>query len=55
MNRLARMAVIGLALGMSACAVQRPSEPEPRPPVQTLPPAGPSTAPTPPAPPAPPA
>ncbi|MBD8755137.1 hypothetical protein [Pseudomonas coleopterorum] len=47
MNHLARMAVIGLALGMSACAVQRPSEPAPQPPVQTLPPTGPSTAPTP--------
>ena len=48
MNRLARLAVIGLALGMSACAVQRPAEPESRPPAPTQPPARPSTAPTPP-------
>ncbi len=42
MNVFARMTVIGLALGMSACAVQRPEQP-PAPPIETLPSGSPST------------
>lgn len=49
MNSFARIAVVGLAMGLSACAVQRPVQPTPAPPpVQTLPPMGPTTQPTPP-------
>lgn len=48
MNSIARIAVVALSLGLGACAVQRPAEPTPVPPIQSLPPAGPTTAPTPP-------
>ncbi|MDN7139096.1 hypothetical protein KC131_00430 [Pseudomonas sp. JQ170] len=46
MNSIARLALLSLAVGLSACTVHQPSEPT-APPIETLPP-GPSTKPTPP-------
>jgi len=44
MNVLARVSLLTLALGLSACAVHQPERP-PAPPIDTLPPSGPSTLP----------
>jgi hypothetical protein len=54
MTAIARVTLISLVLGLSACAVHRP-EPAPAPPIETLPPAGPASKPAPPATPQPPA
>ena len=45
MNSIARLALLSLAVGLSACTVHQPSEP-PVPPIETMPP-GPSTQPAP--------
>ena len=46
MNSIARLTLIALAVGLSACTVHRPSEPT-VPPIETLPPTGPVIRPVP--------
>ncbi|MDD0974610.1 hypothetical protein [Pseudomonas fontis] len=46
MNKLARLTLISLVVGLSACTVHRPVE-QPAPPIETLPPSGPVTKPAP--------
>ena len=46
MNSIARLTLISLVVGLSACTVHRPAE-QPAPPIETLPPSGPVTKPLP--------
>ncbi|PWB30093.1 hypothetical protein DCO48_21550 [Pseudomonas sp. SDI] len=46
MNSIARLALISLVVGLSACTVHRPAE-QPAPPIDTRPPGGPLTKPAP--------